>query len=185
MQAIQRFNAETGLCFARIGLTGERASLTVRHPDHLPLHLDVDYGISRQALRALLAMHGLPAHPEPTDYDSNIRTPRPQDPGELRHGYVLYEICDTSAWSSYHEGRSWQGELTDIIYEPTSTNLLVCLDVVPWQVKVKLPLREPGGLIGIAYSVVDRISTLMEDPSPEQREQMRHGEVLITYPYEA
>ncbi|GAT71492.1 hypothetical protein PS9374_07183 [Planomonospora sphaerica] len=110
-----------------------------------------------------------------------MKTPRPQDPGEFRHGYVLYEVCDPSAWDSYHEGRSWQGELTDVVYAPASTYLLVRLDAVPWRVTVKLPLREPGGLIGIAYSVIDRITTLMEDPSPDQREQMRRGEVVITY----
>ncbi|MEU4541127.1 hypothetical protein AB0G15_40470 [Streptosporangium sp. NPDC023825] len=179
VQGIQRFNAETGLCFARIGLIGERASLTVQHPDHPPVHLKVDYDISRQALRALLAAQSLPLDPEPADYDATMRTPHPHNSGELRHGYALYEICDTSAWDSYHKGRSWQGELTDILYAPTSTDLLVRLDGVPWRVRVKLS-SESGDLIGIAYSVVDNISTLMEAPSPDQREQVRHGEALIT-----
>ncbi|MBG0825953.1 hypothetical protein HS048_35365 [Planomonospora sp. ID91781] len=186
VQGIQRFNAEAGLRFARIGLTGERALLVVQHPGRPPLHLKVDYDITRQALGALLAAHGLPVRPESAEiggYDDIVTTPRPQDPGEHRHGYVLYEVCDTSAWDAYHEGRSWRGELTDIVYTPASTDLLVRLDAVAWRVRVKLPLRESGGLIGIAYSVVDRITTLVEDPSPDQREQMRHGEVVITYSY--
>ncbi|MGW0594343.1 hypothetical protein [Streptosporangium sp. NPDC002607] len=178
VQAIQRFNAEAGLCFARIGLTGERASLVVEHPDHPPRHLKVDYDISRPALRALLTAQGRSARPEPADYDHTVVTPHPHGPGLIRHGYVLYELCDTSAWTDYHEGRSWQGELTDIVYEPASTDLLVRLDGVPWRVTVKLSVRELGDLIGAAYSVVDRISTLLETPSAAQREQMRHGEVL-------
>ncbi|MFF0250003.1 hypothetical protein [Streptosporangium sandarakinum] len=181
VQAIQRFNAEAGLCFARIGLTGERASLVVEHPDHPPLHLEVDYDISRQALRALLTAQGLPADPEPAGYDHTAVIPDPRGPGLFRHGCVLYELCDTSAWTDYHEGRSWQGEITDIVYEPAGTDLLVRLDGVPWRVTVKLSNRESGSLIGIAYSVIDRISTLLEAPSTKQREQMRRGEVTITY----
>mgnify|MGYP006964479183 FL=1 len=106
-------------------------------------------------------------------------TPRPHGPGLIRHGYVLYELCDTSAWTDYHEGRSWQGELTDIVYEPVGTDLRVRLDGVPWRVTVRLSIRERGDLIGAAYSVVDRISTVLETPSAAQREQMRLGEVLI------
>ncbi|MET8054815.1 hypothetical protein ABZU75_45310 [Streptosporangium sp. NPDC005286] len=52
VQAIQRFNAEAGLCFAHIGLTGERASLVVEHPDHPPLHLKVDYDLLPNVLPA-------------------------------------------------------------------------------------------------------------------------------------
>lgn len=178
VQAIQRFNAEAGLCFTRIGLTGERASLVAEHPDHPLLHLEVDYSISRQALRALLTEQGLPAPPEPADHDYIMVTPRPNGPGPIRHGYALRELCDTGAWTRYHEGRSWQGEITDIVDEPASTDLLVRLDGVPWRVTVKLSVREWGDLVGAAYSVVDRISTLVDTPSAVQREQMRHGEVL-------
>ncbi|MER5650208.1 hypothetical protein [Streptosporangium sp. NPDC002524] len=178
VQAVQRFNAEAGLCFTRIGLTGDSASLVVEHPDHPPLHLEVDYDVSRQALRALLSAQGLPARPEPADYDYTVVTPRPHGPALIRHGYVLYELCDTSAWTDYHEGRSWQGELTDIVYEPAGTDLLIRLDGMPWRVTVKLSVHELGDLVGAAYNVVDRISALIETPSAAQREQMHHGEVL-------
>ncbi|GHE42551.1 hypothetical protein GCM10017673_50980 [Streptosporangium violaceochromogenes] len=89
VQAVQRFNAEAGLCFAHVGLIGERASLRVEHPDHPPLCLEVDYGVSREALRALLTARGLPARREPSGYDHTVTTPRPGGPGLVRHGYAL------------------------------------------------------------------------------------------------
>ncbi|GHH70725.1 hypothetical protein GCM10017673_23050 [Streptosporangium violaceochromogenes] len=178
VQAIQRFNAEAGLCFARIGFTGKQATLVVEHPNHPPLHLKVEYDISCEALRALLTARGLPARPEPADYDYTVMTPRPHGPGLIRHGYALHELCDTSAWTDYHLAQPWQGELTDIVYEPDSTDLLMRLDGMPWRVRVRLSVRHAGDLVGAAYNVVDRIGNLLEKPSAEQREQMCHGEVL-------
>lgn len=115
VQVVQRFNAGAGLCFAHIGLVGERASLRVEHFDHPPLRLEVEHDISREALRALLTARGLPARPEPADYDYTVVTPHPHGPGLIRHGYALRELCDTSAWTDYHLAQPWQGELTDIV----------------------------------------------------------------------
>lgn len=64
--AVQRSNAGAGLCFSRVDLADDRGALLVHHPDRAPLHLDVEYGISRTDLRTLRRIFQLRASAVPT-----------------------------------------------------------------------------------------------------------------------
>ncbi|MFI7053995.1 hypothetical protein ACIBLB_18205 [Streptosporangium canum] len=178
--AVQRPNVATGLCFTRLAFGAERASLTVERPGRPPLDVEVGYDASRRDLRVLLSDKGFLARREPARHDRMMWMPRPDDPGPLKHGFVLRELSESGhSWIGYHEGRSWQADMTDIRYAPGSTDVHFRLDALSCRVDVRIRTGRPADLINVAEGIVDRIGYLFTNPSARRRAEIRNGRVTL------
>ncbi|MET8384610.1 hypothetical protein ABZV14_16595 [Streptosporangium canum] len=145
-----------------------------------PLDVGVGYDTSRRDLRVLLSGKGFLARREPAGYDRTMGLPRPDGPGPLKHGFVLRELSESGhSWIGYHEGRSWQADMTDIRYAPGSTDVRFRLDALSCRVVVRIHTGRPDDLINVAEGIVDRIGYLFTRPSARWRAEIRQGRVTL------
>ncbi|MFH8804521.1 hypothetical protein ACH4F6_33980 [Streptomyces sp. NPDC017936] len=180
LAAVQRPTAEWGLCFSRLEIVGERPGLLVESPARKTVRLDLKWDCTREALRCQLAAQGLPASPEPPGHDACLWTPRPDASSLIKHAYVLRELAlSADAFYNYDIGQSWRGTVLDIAYQETSTDLLVEVDGKPWRIRQKIRTSRPGSLTGVAYSLMDQITGLVEGTHPVPSEDVREGTVIL------
>lgn len=160
--ATQRANAAEGLTFASIRLNGDSGRCTVIPAGRTALECRVDYSISsRDALRDTFAAQGVPLRAAPAD-DGTFGMPEDDDPPLIQHAWIIKMIAyGVDPWSVY--GRSWRGDLMQIRLSHRSTEALFRIDGVTPLVTIDVGHAEPGRRLGLNYSIVDRISRLVDE----------------------
>ncbi|MFI6503764.1 hypothetical protein [Nonomuraea typhae] len=188
LAAVQRANAGQGLCMAKMEFADDHLRLLLRHRGR-SRWIDAPYGTSREDLRKLFAAQGLPAEVEPLDHEGSYWVSDFEESPLLRYAAVLHELArGADVWVGYHAWRSWRGDLLVVAYDAagtTSTDLVIQLDDRQWRLRVKISNRTPGALIGVGYSIIDHISTLLEQHSPAELDAMQSGnEIVIRQGYD-
>ncbi|GAA3618280.1 hypothetical protein GCM10022419_124790 [Nonomuraea rosea] len=162
LAATQRANADDGLTFASIRLDGDSGQCTVIPAGRSAVDCHVDYSLSsRDALRDTFAAQGVPLRAAPAD-DGTLGMPDDDDPSLLQHAWIMKMMAyGVDPWTSY--GRSWSGDLLEVRLSHRSTQTLFRIDGVTPLVTADIGHGEPALRLGLNYSIVDRISRLVNE----------------------
>lgn len=160
--ATQRANAAEGLTFASIRLNGGSGRCTVIPTGGAAVECRIDYSISsRDALRDTLAAQGIPLRAAPPD-DEVLGMPADDDPPLIQHSWIIKMIAyGVDPWTVY--GRSWTGDLLEIRLSHRSTEALFRIDGIASLVTIDASHAEPSRRLGLNYTIVDRISRLVDE----------------------
>ncbi|MBB5083981.1 hypothetical protein [Nonomuraea endophytica] len=162
LAATQRANAADGLRFSSIRLDGDTGRCTVTPAGGAAVECHVDYAISsRDALRDTLAAQGVPLRAAPPD-DGSLGMPAGDDPPLVQHAWIIKMIAyGLDPWTVY--ARSWTGDLLEIRLSPRSTQARFRIDGMEPVVTVDVSHTGPDRRLGLNYTIVDRISRLVDE----------------------